>query len=192
MKRALFLLLAIAALATEAHATVLVYAGIVRRLEGPETAIPNSVKIFFLFDPVTGETRTLRYWATGGKKLLEQHPVETPEINDADLARGKTATVISSASHTSAAPDFSNAITFLRGTQMTLKIRSDGTTLNQPRVFNGSVLKASFASNAGTLLDERMLLAISTKRTIDANDASQTIAQTYADLVQELQKRGYQ
>lgn len=195
MNRVFLIILAMLALCTDASAIVLIYTGVTRITEGPDSPIPARIRSYFLYEPSSRQVVTISFWRVGSQKFLSAPNPATLDVNAADLPDGRTATVISTALRVDlAGDDFINGMTFYRGTRSTLKITTAGLTTNQPRVFKGAILSAAL-SNTGTdsSFDERRLTATyNTTRSTKANDASQTIAQARAAIVAELNGLGFQ
>jgi hypothetical protein len=135
------------------------------------------------------------FFSGGGEKKYFDGGASLRGVSAISQPHEKTATVISSAGETfTSSTNYDHALTYFRGIQKTLTIKSSGagTTVNQPRVLNGLAItaRASNASN-GIFSEITITAAFQEQRTVIANNADKTLDQARADLIAELQSHGF-
>ena len=127
MKTVLACLLATTLLATIARADVFVYRGVDEVTADASIAVEingSSLNIYYVVDYDAGQTGQILYGRVEGAKRFTVSSASTSNFTTANLLKGKIASIIVSGSNTNTSPsDFSNNITFYRGTNTSLLIR---------------------------------------------------------------------
>lgn len=177
-------------LVATSQAEVLIYKGSIHAKTDAKNALPPVSGVFLLLDPLTSEVASVATLRIDGQKVIAVTPPGEIRIATTDLTKGRTATTLSSGiTQGSTNEFFSNSIIYFRGTNSTLKLAttSIGSSLNFPRVFTGSGLSASQSK----FLEQKLVVSFQQTRTIQANDAAQTIDQALEVIVAELKAQGF-
>jgi hypothetical protein len=192
--KTLVLLASLLFFATQSPAKVLVYKGTFTTKTGPVGIRPTLTRCFFLFDPDVQQAAFVVFSRDDGEKILQVGPPAPVQVASVDLLQGKTATTISlNTSETPNPPSFTNGLFYLRGTNATLKIASDNlTTSIQPRFLRGSNDETGITQGLPFFIESKIVLTYQEQRSIQANDANQSISDVSAGLGQELRAKGFQ
>jgi len=192
--KALAILTSLLLLAAQSPAKVLVYKGSVTSKTGPVGIRPALLNFFALLDPDAQQIGFVAFFQLDGEKVLQVGSPNSVQVASAEILQGKTATTISAnTGETPDLPSFTNGLFYLRGTNATLKIASVGlTTSNQPRLLRGFGLQTGISQGLAFFIEEKFALNYQEQRSIQANDANQSISEVAASLGQELRAKGFQ
>lgn len=192
--KTLFLLASLLFLATHSPAKVLVYKGTSTFKTGPVGVNPGLVKFFAVLDPDAQQIGFVTFFQNDGEKVLQVGPPTPIQVASAEFLQGKTATTISlDTGSTPELPSFTNGLFYLRGTDATLKVASTGlTTSNRPRFLKGFSTQTGISQGSGFFIEQKFFLSYQEQRSIQANDANQSISDVSAGLGQELRAKDFQ
>jgi hypothetical protein len=171
---------------------VLIYSGTGKQVGDSVTVLAGPVKRFILIDPTTKQVASITYFQRQKQNKMALTDPLTFHRASVELPSGKTSVVYSRVTATENEPDFVDVLRALRGTQVGLKVESDSAvSFLHPRLFNGSEF-SSVASGINVKAAElRYSVTYNQKRSIQANDADQTIDQAFSAIVAELVAKGF-
>lgn len=173
-------------------APVLVYSGTGKQVGDSASILAGPVKRFVIIDPSTNSVAFITYFERQKQKIMAQtgplsmHRVAIP------LSSGKTSFVYSRITVSENGADFLDLLRAIRGTQSGLKVESDSLTpFSHPRVLTGVDFFSGVSGINIKSAELRSTLTFNQKRTIQANDADQTIDQVFDAIVSELVAKGF-
>ena len=184
----ILLALAFLALCAPSHATVLIYKGTVTRKARPtSTFLPPKYTSYLLYEPETNRIARIAVFQENGEKVVRTEPVNTLRRIELDASQGRVATALAFAfALVTDANNFSDSMSYFRGTNATLAINSAGQTQNHPRVFACTRRVSQKIAGAANYAEEGATYVFQEGRTKPANDAGQTIDAALSALAQAL------
>lgn len=191
-----FLLLVAAvllAVALPAKAEVLIYRGSGTVLSTPGASFPPTIELYFVFDIAAKKGGSIVFFKASGTKSQIGGTTSDLHMTTSPLPGGDTARLVSTAAVSETLPNYSEILTYFRGTQKTLLVATGAfnTTRNEPRTMKGIQFQARESNGEGAFLEGRFALKYLESSTIEANNATKTLQQVVDDLKAALTDKGY-
>ena len=188
---AIFVLLLVLAVPASAG-PVLIYRGTGKQVGKSQGIISGPINQFILIDPASRQVATIAYYARNKQKFIfELGPAVYRRVMFT-LDTGKTSAVYHQSIVLEANADFANATRALRGTVAPLKVSSQsGVPFLHPATLSGLELFFSDTEDSKVSSEIRYNVTFQQKRSVEANDANQTIQQVFNSLIDELGEKGF-
>lgn len=189
---AIFVLLLVLAIPASSG-SVLIYKGTGKQVGKSQGIISGPVNQFILIDPATRQVATIAYYSRNKQKFIfELGPAVYRRVMFT-LDTGKSSTVYHQSILLEANTNFANSTRVLRGTVTGLKVSSQsGVLLLHPATLSGVEIFFSDTEDSKVSSELRYNVTFQQKRTIEANDANQTIQQVFNSLIDELAEKGFE
>jgi hypothetical protein len=185
-----FLLLAIAALGLcgPASATLLIYKGATTQFSKPNPQRPPKYTTYLIYDPETDRIVRIDVFTENGEKKVVAGSPTALQVSVVAYTNGKTGRALHDAEHLSVNPTtYSDSMTYLRGTNAQIQVNTAGLLQAHPRMWSETRLSAVTLNGDGFITDSRTTYVLINGKTKAANDASQTIEQARATLIDQLE-----
>jgi hypothetical protein len=188
MKVFLLLALALLGLGGPASATVLIYKGTTTQFSKPNPQRPPKYTTYLLYEPQTDRIARVDVFTQNGEKMVVASGPTTLQVSEVEYTNGKTGRALHDAEHLNVNPTtYSDAMTYLRGTNGQVQVNTAGLLQAHPRMWNETRLSAVTINSQGFITDSRTTYVLINSKTKAANDANRTIEQARAALVNELE-----
>jgi hypothetical protein len=180
-------------LASEAwSAPILIYKGTGKQVGKNDAVVSGPVGVFTVVDTATRQVGSIFFYQRSQQKLkFALSPAVYRRVAFA-LDSGKTSGVYSRTETIEVNDLYLSATRTLRGTYTGLKVSSQAVVpFLHPKTLSGIEIIFANTADSQASSDLRFNVSLQQKRTIEANDANQSIDQVFEALVTELENKGF-
>jgi len=180
-------------LASEAwSAPILIYKGTGKQIGKNDGIISGPVSVFIVVDAATRQVGSIFYYQRSQQKFKFALTPSVYRRVAFTLDSGKTSGVYNRTEVLEINDLYLLATRTLRGTYAGLKVSSQAVVpFLHPKTLSGIEIIFASTEDSQVSSDLRFTVALQQKRTIEANDANQSMAQVFDALVDELESKGF-